>query len=218
VNRRLDEYSTLIFDCDGVLLDSNKIKTNVFYLSALLYGENNAKKFVDYHLKNGGVSRYEKYQFFLEKIIGTEVNDIELGSLLNKYASEVREGLLTCSVAEGLGQLRKQSSIDWMIVSGGDQNELRDIFHFRGLAGFFNKGIYGSPDTKSMIFEHQRKKGNLKGRALYVGDSMYDYVAAKQAGIDFIFISGWSEFTGWQEYTKANSIPVLDDVCSLLYL
>ena len=36
-------YSHLFFDCDGVILDSNHIKTKSFYEIALNFGEINAK-------------------------------------------------------------------------------------------------------------------------------------------------------------------------------
>ena len=49
----LNLYKTFIFDCDGVLLNLNKIKSNAFYLSTLKYGLEIANEFLDYH-KNGG--------------------------------------------------------------------------------------------------------------------------------------------------------------------
>ena len=40
-------------------------KLNAFYKTALQYGEAEAIKLVDYHIKNGGVSRYKKFEHFL---------------------------------------------------------------------------------------------------------------------------------------------------------
>ena len=45
----ISQYATLIFDCDGVILDSNKIKTTAFYNTALPYGEDAAEALVNYH-------------------------------------------------------------------------------------------------------------------------------------------------------------------------
>ena len=35
----LKKYKTLVFDCDGVILDSNRIKTEAFYRTTQKYGE-----------------------------------------------------------------------------------------------------------------------------------------------------------------------------------
>ncbi|UQB43268.1 hypothetical protein JX580_05170 [Thiomicrospira microaerophila] len=37
---------------------------------------------------------------------------------------------------------------NWLIVSGGDQQELRGVFAARDLAKYFEGGIFGSPETK----------------------------------------------------------------------
>ena len=63
-----NSYKTIIFDCDGVILNSNKIKTESFYKVAKKFGEKEAIKLVKFHLSNGGISRYEKFKFFLEII------------------------------------------------------------------------------------------------------------------------------------------------------
>jgi beta-phosphoglucomutase-like phosphatase (HAD superfamily) len=64
----MKKYKTYIFHCDGVLLNSNIFKTQAFYEAAKKYGEKNAKDFIEYHIKNGGVSRYEKFSYFLSQI------------------------------------------------------------------------------------------------------------------------------------------------------
>ena len=56
----INKYDCFIFDCDGVILDSNKIKTEAFFSLALPYGKGIAKLLVDYHTQNGGISRYLK--------------------------------------------------------------------------------------------------------------------------------------------------------------
>lgn len=199
----LAEYETLVFDCDGVILNSNKVKVNAFYQAALPYGEKAANALVDYHVERGGISRYKKFEWFLqEKVKGQAGPNLE--ELLEAYASIVREGLLTCEIAEGLEELReKTKSANWLIVSGGDQNELREIFFQRELTRFFDGGIFGSPDTKDFILEREISSGNIKSQSLFLGDSKYDLYASKQAGMSFGFISGWSEWEDWSDYKES---------------
>ena len=50
------KYNTLIFDCDGVILNSNNIKSKAFYDVALPYGVKAAEELYTYHIKNNGIS------------------------------------------------------------------------------------------------------------------------------------------------------------------
>lgn len=190
----LEKYASLIFDCDGVILNSNKVKTQAFYNAALPYGKEAAMMLVDYHVANGGISRYKKFDLFLNKMISDKADGPGLDELLKCYASEVRSGLLNCDIAEGLSELRKATKhTNWLIVSGGDQSELREIFFERELNAYFDGGIFGSPDTKDQILQREIIAGNIQKPALFFGDSKYDFEAAKRAQLDFVFVSDWSE-------------------------
>ena len=62
-------YDYLIFDCDGVILDSNRLKSKAFAYA--LPGEpiQLVQAFVDYHQKRGGISRYEKFSHYFKNKI-----------------------------------------------------------------------------------------------------------------------------------------------------
>jgi len=206
-------YKTLVFDCDGVILNSNKIKTEAFYNVAKVYGEKPALIFKNYHLKNGGISRYAKFEYFLTHILNKPLVYSELDKLLEEYAIVVKKALLTCEVVKGIEQLRSQTeNIKWLIVSGGDQSELREVFSKRGLSKLFNGGIFGSPDSKNTILEREIKKANIINPCLFLGDSIYDYHSANQTGIDFLFISQWTEVKEWKNFCSANNIEFSFDL------
>jgi phosphoglycolate phosphatase-like HAD superfamily hydrolase len=215
-----DDYRTIVFDCDGVVLDSNRIKTDAFRAAALPYGEDAAAELVAYHAANGGISRYVKFTRFLESIVPEHAPGREgpsLDNLLETYAQRVRTGLMNCAVAEGLDALRAATpGARWLIVSGGDQSELREIFAARGLASYFDGGIFGSPDTKDDILSRELATGTIRHPALFLGDSRYDFQASRAAGLDFIFVTGWTEMVGWEGFAKANSLHCVDSLASLL--
>jgi phosphoglycolate phosphatase-like HAD superfamily hydrolase len=215
-----ESFATLVFDCDGVILDSNKVKTQAFYNAALPYGEPAAQALVDYHVANGGISRYRKFEYFLETLVTSHAAGIsgpDLQSLLNAYATSVRHGLLTCAVAAGLAELRAATrDVRWLIVSGGDQAELREVFEERGLAQMFDGGIFGSPDSKDEILSKQLANGNIRPKALFIGDSRYDHIASTAAGLDFLFVSQWTEFPGWQGYCQENALDCIQTIENLL--
>ena len=76
------------------------------------------------------------------------------------------------------------------------------------LAELFNGGIFGSPDSKDEILERELSCGNINQKALFLGDSRYDHFASSSANLDFVFLSYWTEFADWKEYTAINDITV----------
>jgi phosphoglycolate phosphatase-like HAD superfamily hydrolase len=202
-----EHYQSYIFDCDGVLLNSNKIKTNAFYSVALKYGIIPAEKLRNYHVNNGGISRYKKIEYFIEDILGKKFDKREFDELVNEFAQVVKNELLSCELAAGLNEFReKTKNSKWHIVSGGDQGELREVFNQRDLISKFDGGIFGSPDTKDEILLREITNGNIKKPAIFFGDSKYDYQVAVKASVDFIFISSWSEVDDWESFCRSYSL------------
>lgn len=197
----LKKYKTLVFDCDGVVLNSNKVKTEAFYRAALPYGRAAAQALTDYHLARGGISRYKKFEWFLATVV-PEMDGPDYEALLQAYAAEVKMGLLSCEAAN-LAPLRdKTPDANWLIVSGGDQKELRQVFDERNLQSFFDGGIFGSPDNKHDILSREMAAGNIQLPALFLGDSKYDLEAAEREKLDFMFVSDWSEWSDAGNYKK----------------
>jgi phosphoglycolate phosphatase-like HAD superfamily hydrolase len=220
----IDAYATLVFDCDGVVLNSNLIKTEAFRTAALPWGEAAANALVEHHVSNGGVSRYKKFDYFLDHIVPQHAQhtlpderDAIIKKLLNTYAAEVRAGLISCTVAEGIQELRAATrDASWLIVSGGDQVELREIFGLRGLDRLFDGGIFGSPSNKDTILASKIESGAISRPGLFVGDSRYDHEAAARAGLDFIFAYAWTEFKEWEEYVMSNCLGAVRYVGDLI--
>jgi len=213
----LKRYRTFVFDCDGVLLNSNTVKTDAFRHAALPYGAEAAEALVSYHQSLGGVSRFKKFAHFLEHLAPRDVEGPDLDALLAAYASAVEDWLMGCEIAPGLSELRDATAdARWLVVSGGAQSELRDLFARRGIDRHFDGGIFGSPDTKDVILARELAAGSIVGPALFLGDSRYDHEAAARAGLDFLFVSGWSEFADWRSYLSTHGLPAVERLCDLL--
>lgn len=213
----LAEYETLVFDCDGVVFNSNKIKTAAFYTVTKDFGSHAAKSLVEYHLQNGGVSRYEKFIFFITKILKKKVDQVQLNSLLLNFAKAVRVGLMECEIAEGLDRLREETKhAKWLLVTGGDQAEVRDIFFARGLTYLFDGGIFGSPDPKDVILNREISRKNIIKPCIFLGDSKYDFQVSAREGLDFIFLSKWTEVEDWQDFITHKKIPQYNSLIELL--
>lgn len=213
----ISKYKSLVFDCDGVILNSNKIKTNAFYKTALPYGEISAKDFVEYHVKNGGISRYKKFEYFLTDILKVVFEEDLCKSLIDVYANFVVDDLLQCKIADNLSEIRRSyNKKRWLVVSGGDQNELRKVFSSREISQHFDGGIFGSPDKKELILSREIENGNIIEPALFLGDSYYDFYAASTVGMDFVFVSGWTEYKTWESLQDEHGFPVIEHISDLL--
>lgn len=213
----ISKYKTLVFDCDGVVLDSNRVKTDAFFNVALPFGKPNAEALKAHHVEYGGVSRYEKFTHFIDNILPPGTAEANLQTLLDAYAREVQSGLLACDIADGLLALRAQTAgVKWLIVSGGDQAELNGIFRQRGILDLFDGGIFGSPDNKIDILARELGTANITEPALFIGDSKYDFKASHSQGLDFLFVHNWTEVKDWKEFVSENELAFMPSISGLL--
>ena len=207
----LSKYKTWFFDCDGVLLDSNQLKSEAFYEIALPYGKENAHALVAYNKRLGGVTRFEKFKYFFETILEKRTFEKEIEDALNNFSALVCEKLISCTETSGirdfLGSLPTDSNK--YVVSGGAQSEIQYVFKQRGLDIYFN-GIYGSPDSKEMIMRNRIISRDMECPAVFIGDSRYDYEVASQFNLDFFFVTKYTEFEGWKLYFMDKHVKIIE--------
>jgi phosphoglycolate phosphatase-like HAD superfamily hydrolase len=65
------------------------------------------------------------------------------------------------------------------------------------------------------VLAREKSNGNLQFPALFIGDSKYDHEAATLAGLDFVFLSDWTEVSDWQSFCADNNIFVLNNIKQL---
>ena len=208
----MEYYSHLFFDCDGVILNSNNIKTKSFYEVALKYGDSNAKKLVDFHTLNGGISRYVKLKHFTKNILGIDDEKI-YNQLIFDYGNLVKKYLLKCPIDHGIYEIHNYTpKSKKAIISGSDESELKWLFKERKINEIFNFGIYGSPKNKKEIFKEIFSNFSGYEKCLYFGDSKYDYEVSEEFEMDFIFVNNWTEFKDWKIFVKYNGINTINNL------
>ncbi len=194
----LTKYRTVIFDCDGVVLDSNRIKTDAFAKVLKAYDHDLVEKFLHYHKTHGGVSRFIKFDYFFKEFLRyTDYSNLTKTAVDN-YSEIVKEALKNCSYIPGILPLLKEVNylkLNCYLVSGGAENELCEVFKYRNIERFF-KGIYGSPTSKSDIVDGLKRVEKSFDPVIYFGDARFDMEIAEMYQMDFVFVSGKSE---WEE-------------------
>ena len=182
------KYQYILFDFDGVLVESNEIRFNGFKKLFKGYPRSQVEQLVEYAKANGGVSRYKKIEFFFNTIRKEPISSKSVNHWANQFSKLVTKDILEAKPVEGSLEFLKKyfNQFDFAIVSGSDQKELREVCKGRGIDSFF-KIILGSPiEKKDNIatllsdFKWERNK------SLYVGDSNNDLEAAKANNVDLI--------------------------------
>lgn len=179
---------TIFFDFDGVIVESVDIKTRAFAKLFEHEGEGIVKKVVSYHLNNAGVSRYEKFRYIYKEILKRFLSDEEFEMLCKKFAASVMDGVIKAPYVEGAREFLENYSMEYkcFIVSATPQEEIEEIIQKRHIRHFF-KAVYGAPAKKDNAVKTILVKENIDPcNAVYVGDAMSDYLAAKENKVAFI--------------------------------
>ena len=82
-------YDNIIFDFDGVIAESNEVKTNAFYELYQRYGAEIAKKVVNHHMMNEGLSRFEKFKHYHKNFLNKNISNSELKSMSIEFSNFV---------------------------------------------------------------------------------------------------------------------------------
>lgn len=213
----LKDYDFFVFDCDGVILCSNQLKSSAFAAALEGEAEDDIKAFVNYHQANGGVSRYRKFAHYFENMAPRADAATALERALSKYAEIVQRDLLQCPLVPGVEELLhalKTRGAPCAVNSGGDESELHVVFEKRGLMPYFHQ-VLGSPKTKSQNMQLLADAGFMRGKGMMFGDSKSDFNAAAEFGLDFMFVTHESEWVDGRAVCKDAGFSIINDFLSL---
>jgi phosphoglycolate phosphatase-like HAD superfamily hydrolase len=206
-------YDLYIFDCDGVILDSNALKVQAMReaLSALPFtNELLITQCVDYFANNFGKSRFHHIAHFLDHILNIdELNRAYIEEkILTDFSSQCRTLYLTAKLTPNFLEFIESLPGRKYVASGSEQSELREVFKNRGLDKYFME-VYGSPTKKSDLIK------NIIGAepnatAVMIGDAVSDFEASKVNSIDFICYIPYSNVVQrMQALSENNSFEIL---------
>lgn len=186
--QQLKKYKTILWDFDGVILDSMPIRDHGFVEVLKDFPEEDVARLLRYHHQNGGLSRYVKFRYFFEEIRQTKITTAEVQTLADDFSEIMLKNLINPGylIKDALAFIQANyQKIDFHIVSGSDEIELNKICEGLQIAAYF-KSIHGSPTPKNELVKNllQKEAYVLKETCL-IGDSVNDAEAAQVNHIDF---------------------------------
>jgi len=206
----------IIFDFDGVILDSVNVKTKAFESLYEKYGRDIQNKVVKYHLEHGGISRFEKFKYYHKNFLQQNLSESELIHLGNQFSELVFKKVCSSKFIPGALEFLKFCNQKYLtfICTGTPFSEIVNILNEIRLNKYFNH-VFGSPMSKTEIILKILKTYNLSFKeVLFIGDAMTDYDAAKELNIDFIGIE--NEDTNFPDGTTL--VKNLTEIIKLKFL
>ena len=193
IREAVEKSEVIIFDCDGVLMDSNRVKEDAFVkITRQHFGQEAAEFMREFHRKNGGLSRGIKFQAVIDNHAPDQSHMLE--DLCQQFEQISLERVINCKLAEDcervLAALKSQKK-RLMVLSGAPSDKLWNVINQRMLSSYFDL-LMGSPKTKIQHLIDLHNAGSLK-RGLdfvFIGDSQTDLDTSKVFGNCHFF---WSE-------------------------
>jgi len=203
------KLSAVVFDCDGVLIESNAVKTLAFGQTVAEFGQKAMDLLMDYHREHGGISRFKKFEWFYREVVKLPLSDEMMDTLCDRFTQLCIDAVLDAPMVPGA-----KKSLDLLsgrlpifVASGTPEKELQDILIQRGLAPYF-KSIHGTPPEKQYLLEWIISENGLDAsKVLMVGDAVTDLKAAQYCN---------ALFYGRGERFSGDSVPWSEDLTGLV--
>lgn len=200
--------SCIVFDCDGIILESVDSKTMAFARICDEIDSRQTDAFVAYTTLHGGVSRFEKFSWLIRRIHDRDITEAESAAMGEKFIRYCLEPVLDSQLVPGFEETAKHwlNRVPMYVASGTPQYELDEILQRRGLDKYFT-GIYGTPPAKAALLLNAVRDANAAPMdTVMIGDSKTDLDASLIVG---------TRFYGRGDYFKDKACPWGNDLTGL---
>ncbi len=178
-----------IFDCDGVILNSNNLK--IAALQSSLEFIEAPSSFIDWATHefrtNFGRTRAKHFETFLRyaESKGILMDQEDINVSMQRYSENVVKLYKDCDVISETNDYIKKLPLSSLIfvVSASDQAELRSVLPDK-CARLYSSHIYGGPVSKVENINNVMCTTGLNEASFY-GDSVQDAKAAIDCGVKF---------------------------------
>lgn len=213
----------IVFDFDGVLVDSNSLKRAAFYDLFKDAGSIDKKMIDDAWTEIDGQNK-TRFEFIRAVFSKSGKSRAELEDLVKLYAEKydeiVQEGIKSGGLITGAWEVLDNFSRQHRIYidSATPDTNLQKTVDMLGIRRFL-KGVYGkeiiglfsNPDSKKIVLKKIMDSEKVSGdEVLFVGDGEVDRDAASAYSCKFVGIA--NESNGWTEAEKFITIKSIAEL------
>lgn len=198
----MSKYKCIIFDCDGVLIDSESIAIGVLVDMANELGAN--MDFKDSLISLKGKSLNLCMQLISNKVNKPLPGDFEKAYRANTFKA-FKEKIQPIS---GIKNVLEQLEIPFCVASSGPENKIRLNLEVTGLLPFFENNIFScyaiqkwKPEPDVFLWA-AKTMGFKPKECLIIEDSVSGVTAAKKGGFDVF---------GYTEHDYRNELEAFAD-------
>lgn len=183
----LRNYTSIMWDFDGVIKDSVDIKTEAYESLFMPYGADVVKFVKEHHEANGGISRFDKIPTYL-KFAGLSASEPVINDFCERFSKSVMEGVIDSPWVPGVKEYLVESTNQqlFFLITATPQAEIEIILNRLGISSCFKK-VIGAPMRKEIAVSNAMEIYGLSpNEVLMIGDSSSDLQAAKRNSIPFL--------------------------------
>jgi phosphoglycolate phosphatase len=180
----------VVFDCDGVLLDTMAAKIEAFRRWVCARWPQHEAVFLDHVMGSFGRSRNFQIEWFFNHCLDLAVDAEALADEVALFTAICEPLCADAGWLTGSSEFVaacEAAGVPRYVLSGTPQRQLEDMLVANGVDQRFS-GIIGSPPTKSVSLQKiLAMTGIAPDATVFVGDAEADAQAAASVGIHFVY-------------------------------
>ncbi len=209
------KYELIIFDCDGVLVDSEAIVNRIIYQQARELGASLTFEEAEDRFLGGNLNMVIAY---IEQEIGRPVPD-DFVSVFRKRSFDAFE--TEVQAVKGVEAVIQQLTKPYCVGSNGPRNKIELTLGLTGLLPYFKGKIYSAYDVgkwkpdPTLYLTVAETMGVAPHQCVVIEDSKFGVQAAQKAGMD---VFGYAPHPKNAKELIAHGATVFQDMAHLLPL
>jgi len=180
----MSKYKCVIFDCDGVLVDSEPIANSVLVDMANDYGANIDMEYAMTHFKGGSMQEcVDKISELIKELLPENFVDTYRKRSFEAFKKDIKP-------VEGVKNVLENLEIPFCVASSGPVEKIRFNLELTGLLPYFENKIFScytinkwKPNPAVFLWAADIMKFKPKD-CLIIEDSLTGVKAAKNGGFD----------------------------------
>jgi HAD superfamily hydrolase (TIGR01509 family) len=183
-------FELVIFDCDGVLVDSERLAIKV---DAIVLGQLGLNLSEDQIVERFMGLSQKEFQSSIEILLGRPLSETWEAETTPMYTEAYRKGL---KPVEGIREAIDQISVPTCVASSGSHEKMRFTLGLTGLYSLFEGRIFSATEVargkpEPDLFLHAARSMRVRPQACaVVEDSAHGVAAARAAGMQVFGFAG----------------------------